>query len=111
MPMRNHRCCGKTAAGKNSGNAQEEPISDRIIQIAKEAIEREGKVHALIILEAFEGWDRRGRLGRRELHDQSRVDTSRKWRSSAMKNGKTTRLLLPPRDFVPRPSSSSFRRA
>ena len=31
---------------------------DRIIQIAKEAIEREGKVHALIILEAFEGWER-----------------------------------------------------
>lgn len=33
---------------------------DRIIQIAKEAIEREGKVRALIILEAFEGWERRG---------------------------------------------------
>ncbi len=29
---------------------------DRIIQIAKEAIEREDKVRALIILEAFEGW-------------------------------------------------------
>ena len=29
---------------------------DRIIQIAKEAIEREGKVHALVILEGFEGW-------------------------------------------------------
>ena len=29
---------------------------DRIIQIAKEAIEREEKVRALIILEAFEGW-------------------------------------------------------
>ena len=31
---------------------------DRIIQIAKEAIEREEKVRALIILEAFEGWER-----------------------------------------------------
>ena len=36
---------------------------DRIIQIAKDAIEREGKVHALIILEAFEGWERRGDWG------------------------------------------------
>ena len=32
---------------------------DRIIEIAKEAIEREGKVNGLIILEAFEGWERR----------------------------------------------------
>ena len=32
---------------------------DRMIQIAKEAVEREGKVNALIILEAFEGWERR----------------------------------------------------
>ena len=32
---------------------------DRIIEIAKEAIEREGKVDGLIILEAFEGWERR----------------------------------------------------
>jgi hypothetical protein len=36
---------------------------DRIIQIAKEAIEREGKVHALVILEGFEGWERRGDWG------------------------------------------------
>ena len=36
---------------------------DRIIQIAKEAIEREGKVDALIILAAFEGWERRGDWG------------------------------------------------
>jgi hypothetical protein len=36
---------------------------DRIIQIAKEAIEREGHVRALIILEAFEGWERRGDWG------------------------------------------------
>jgi SpoIIAA-like len=31
---------------------------DRIIQIAKEAIVRQGKVRALIILEGFEGWER-----------------------------------------------------
>ena len=30
---------------------------ERIIQIAKAAIEREGKVRGLIILEAFEGWE------------------------------------------------------
>ncbi len=36
---------------------------DRIIEIAKEAIEREGKVHALVILEAFEGWERRADWG------------------------------------------------
>ena len=31
---------------------------DRIIQIAKEAIAREGKVRALAILDGFEGWER-----------------------------------------------------
>ena len=36
---------------------------DRIIQIGKEAIERKGKVHALIMLEAFEGWEQRGDWG------------------------------------------------
>jgi hypothetical protein len=36
---------------------------DRIIQIAKEAIAREEKVRALVILEAFEGWERRGDWG------------------------------------------------
>src|SRR5258705_13715117 len=36
---------------------------DRIIQIAKEAIAREEKVHTLVILEAFEGWERRGDWG------------------------------------------------
>jgi hypothetical protein len=36
---------------------------DRMIQIAKEAVEREGKVRALVILEGFEGWERRGDWG------------------------------------------------
>jgi len=31
---------------------------DRMIQIAKEPIERHGKVRALVILEAFEDWER-----------------------------------------------------
>jgi hypothetical protein len=31
---------------------------ERIIQIAKEAIAREGKVSALAILDSFEGWER-----------------------------------------------------
>ena len=31
---------------------------DRIIEIAREAIAREGKVRALAILEGFEGWER-----------------------------------------------------
>ena len=36
---------------------------ERILQIAKEAIAREGKVRALIIAEAFEGWERSGDWG------------------------------------------------
>ena len=36
---------------------------DRLIQIAKKAIEQEGKVNALVILEAFEGWERGGDWG------------------------------------------------
>jgi len=32
---------------------------ERIIQTAKEAIGREGKVRALVILDGFEGWERR----------------------------------------------------
>src|SRR5262249_33557109 len=31
---------------------------DRIIQTAKEALAREGKVRALVFLEGFEGWER-----------------------------------------------------
>jgi hypothetical protein len=36
---------------------------ERIIQVAKEAIAREGKIRALIIAEAFEGWERSGDWG------------------------------------------------
>src|ERR1700745_4124384 len=31
---------------------------DRIVQVAKEAIAREGKIRAVLILEGFEGWER-----------------------------------------------------
>ena len=36
---------------------------NRIVQISKEAIAREGKIRALIIAEAFEGWERHGDWG------------------------------------------------
>ena len=32
---------------------------ERLIQIAKEAIAREGKIKALIVADNFEGWERR----------------------------------------------------
>ena len=79
---------------------------DRIIQIAKEAIEREEKVRALIILEAFEGWERRGDWGdvteQGQHIDKMAIVGDEKWQDDGW--------LLPPRDFVPRPSSSSLRR-
>jgi SpoIIAA-like len=36
---------------------------ERITQVAKEAIAREGKIRALIIAEGFEGWERSGDWG------------------------------------------------
>ena len=36
---------------------------ERIIQLAKEAIAREGKIRALIIADGFEGWERSGDWG------------------------------------------------
>ena len=36
---------------------------ERVIQIAKEAIAREGKIRALIIAEGFEGWGRHEEWG------------------------------------------------
>jgi hypothetical protein len=36
---------------------------ERIMQVAKEAIAREGKVRALAILDGFEGWERSGDWG------------------------------------------------
>jgi hypothetical protein len=36
---------------------------DRMIQIAKQAIAREGKVRALIVADGFEGWERSSNWG------------------------------------------------
>ncbi|MGH7843836.1 MAG: STAS/SEC14 domain-containing protein [Candidatus Binatia bacterium] len=36
---------------------------DRMIQVAKESIAREGKIRVLIVLEAFGGWERRADWG------------------------------------------------
>jgi hypothetical protein len=36
---------------------------ERLVQIAKEAIAREGKIRALIIAEGFQGWERSGDWG------------------------------------------------
>jgi len=36
---------------------------ERLIQIAREAIAREGKIRALIIADGFEGWERSGDWG------------------------------------------------
>ena len=36
---------------------------ERIVQNAKQAIAREGKIRALVMLEAFEGWERRDDWG------------------------------------------------
>ena len=36
---------------------------DQIIQTAKQAIAREGKIRALLILEGFAGWEKRGDWG------------------------------------------------
>ena len=58
MPVRNNRCFEEIAADKNSGKLKKADY-DRIIQIAKEAIAREGKIRGLIIAEAFEGWERK----------------------------------------------------
>ena len=104
MPVRNNRCFGEIAADKNSGKLKKADY-DRIIQIAKEAIAREGKIRGLIIAEAFEGWERK-----EDWDDVSFMMEEgqhiEKMASSAMKNGATTRWHLPPKDFAPPPSSS-----
>jgi hypothetical protein len=77
---------------------------DRIIEIAREAIAREGKVRALAILEGFEGWERHDDWGDVSfMTEQGRhLEKMAMW---ATKNGATTRWLLPPKGFVRRPSN------
>ena len=58
MPLEIMDASGKLLQIKITGMLKKADY-DRIIQIAKEAIAREGKVRALVILEGFEGWERR----------------------------------------------------
>ncbi len=57
MPVEIIDAAGKLLQIKIRGMLKK-PDHQRIIQIAKEAIAREGKVKALVILEGFEGWER-----------------------------------------------------
>ena len=57
MPVEIIDAAGKLLQIKIRGMLKK-PDHQRIIQVAKEAIAREGKVRALVILEGFEGWER-----------------------------------------------------
>ena len=57
MPVETIDASGKLLQVKIRGMLKKAD-HERIIQIAKAAIEREGKVRALIILESFDGWER-----------------------------------------------------
>jgi SpoIIAA-like len=57
MPVETIDASGKLLQLKIRGMLKKADY-DRTIQIAKEAIAREGKVHALISLDGFEGWER-----------------------------------------------------
>jgi hypothetical protein len=83
---------------------------DRMIQIAKEAIAREGKVRVLTILDDFEGWERHEDWGdvsfmmqEGQQIEKMAIVGDEKWKDDC--------LLLPPRVFVRRPSSSFQRHA
>jgi hypothetical protein len=80
---------------------------DRIIQIAKEAIAREGKVRALIILEGFEGWERHEDWGdvsfmmeQGQHIEKMAIVGDEKWRDDA--------LAFTAKGF--RPTANEFRR-
>jgi hypothetical protein len=80
---------------------------DRIIQIAKEAIAREGKIRGLVIAEAFEGWERKEDWGdvsfmmeEGQYIEKMAIVGDEKWRDDA--------LDLPPKDY--RPIAIEFRR-
>ena len=64
---------------------------DRIIQIAKEAIAREGKIRALAILERFEGWERHEEwgdvsfmIGQGQHIEKMAIVGDEKWRDDAL---------------------------
>jgi len=64
---------------------------ERIIQIAKEAIAREGKIRALAILEGFEGWERHEEwgdvsfmIGQGQHIEKMAIVGDEKWRDDAL---------------------------
>ena len=73
---------------------------DRIIQIAKEAIEREWKSAPSLFLKHSKRWERRGDWGDVSFMTEQGQHIDAKWLSSAMKMARSMRWLLPPRDFA-----------
>src|SRR4030095_11817818 len=64
---------------------------ERIMQVAKEAIAREGKVRALAILDGFEGWERHGDWGdvsfmmqEGQQIEKMAIVADEKWRDDAL---------------------------
>ena len=64
---------------------------ERIMQVAKEAIAREGKIRALIIAEGFEGWERSGDWGdvsfmmqEGQQIEKMAIVADEKWRDDAL---------------------------
>ena len=64
---------------------------DRIIQVAKEAVAREGKVRALIMLEGFDGWERREdwgdvsfMMGQGQHIEKMAIVGDEKWKDDAL---------------------------
>jgi hypothetical protein len=83
---------------------------DLMVPPAKESIAREGKIRVLIFLEAFGGWEWRADWGDVTFITEHSKDFGRS-QSWEMRSGRTTLLLLPPKGFVPPPSSSLLRYA
>ena len=89
---------------------------DRIIQIAKEGIAREGKVRALVILDGFEGWERREdwgdvsfMMGQGQHIEKMAIVGDEKWKDDAIAfTGKGFRPTAI--EFFPTSSMSEARR-
>ena len=64
---------------------------ERLVQIAKEAIAREGKIRALIIAEGFQGWERHEEwgdvsfmMGEGQHIEKMAIVGDEKWRDDAL---------------------------
>jgi len=64
---------------------------ERLVQVAKEAIAREGKIRALIVAEGFEGWERHGDWGdvsfmmqEGQQIEKMAIVADEKWRDDAL---------------------------